>query len=231
MINNEQILFKDDQWIFREWAPNATAIYLIGDMYKHMTIGDDHLVVDRGLALHKMIRFITLATAANGYLNFMGNEFGHPEWIDFPRPGNNWSYEYARRQWYLLDNPDLKYRFLAEFDRAMIATAKKFSILEKTGPRLIYEHSDNKLLIFERAGLLFAFNFHPNHSYSDYLFEAPAGKYKMILDSDARQFGGHGRLVTSQEHVTQVHHLADRNANLLSLYLPCRSAIVLQHVR
>jgi len=92
MINNEQILFKDDQWIFREWAPNATAIYLIGDMYKHMTIGDDHLVVDRGLALHKMIRFITLATAANGYLNFMGNEFGHPEWIDFPCHGNSWSY-------------------------------------------------------------------------------------------------------------------------------------------
>jgi 1,4-alpha-glucan branching enzyme len=200
------------------------------EMYDHMSIGAENIRVERGLALHKMIRLATLATAGAGYLNFMGNEFGHPEWIDFPRPGNNWTYKYARRQWSLQDNPDLKYQFLAEFDRAMIATAKRFRILEKPGPQLIYEHSDNKLLLFERAGLLFAFNFHPHHSYSDYHFEAPPGKYKMILDSDARQFGGSGRLVADQKHFTQLYAMSGRNADLLSLYLPSRNAFVLEHL-
>ncbi len=84
-------------------------------IYTHMRIEDEHPGVSRGIALHKMIRFITLATAGNGYLNFMGNEFGHPEWIDFPREGNNWSFHFARRQWHLADDPDLKYQFLCPF--------------------------------------------------------------------------------------------------------------------
>ena len=197
-------------------------------MYDHMRIGDENIRVDRGLALHKMIRLVTLATAGGGYLTFMGNEFGHPEWIDFPRQGNNWSYKHARRQWHLVDNPDLTYQFLAEFDRAMIATAKKFKILEKPGPRLLYEHSDNKLLIFERAGLIFAFNFHPDRSYSDYRFEAPPGRYQMIIDSDAKLYGGHGRLGADQEHLTFSNAGADRNLQYLSLYLPCRTALILK---
>ena len=197
------------------------------DMYDHMRIGDENIRIDRGLALHKMIRLITLATAGAGYLNFMGNEFGHPEWIDFPRHGNNWSYKHARRQWHLVDDPDLRYRFLAEFDRSMIAAAKKFRILEQPGPRLLYEHSDNKLLIFERAGLLFAFNFHPDRSYADFGFQAPPGRYQMIIDSDAAQFGGHGRLTADQEHFTFGRPGGNSKVHYLSLYFPCRTALVL----
>ena len=217
--SHDQSLVGDKSIIFR---------LIDADMYDHMRIGDENIRVDRGLALHKMIRLVTLATAGAGYLNFMGNEFGHPEWIDFPRQGNNWSYKHARRQWYLLDNPDLKYRFLAEFDRDMIANAKKFKILETPGPHLLYEHSDNKLLVFERAGLVFAANFHPDRSYSDYRFEAPPGKYKLIFDSDARRYGGHGRLVADQEHFTMGNADAKRKLHCLSLYLPCRTALVLQ---
>ena len=216
--SHDQALVGDQSLIFR----------LIGArMYSHMRIEDKHLVVDRGMALHKMIRLITLACAGSGYLNFMGNEFGHPEWIDFPREGNNWSYRHARRQWHLVDDPGLKYRYLAEFDRDMILMAKKFKLLQNPDLDLIYEHSDDKLLIFRRAGLFFAFNFHPQRSYSDYRFEAPAGSYKMIMDSDAVKYGGHSRLVANQDHVALREPVADRKVNFLSLYLPSRTALVL----
>ena len=199
--SHDQALVGDKSIIFR----------LIGeDMYDHMGIGDENIRVDRGLALHKIIRLITLATAGAGYLNFMGNEFGHPEWIDFPRKGNNWSYKYARRQWYLVDSPNLKYQFLARFDRDMIALAKKFQLFKKSELDLSYEHSDNKIIIFKRAGLLFAFNFHPVESYSDYRFEARPGKYKMIFNSDSPDYGGHGRLVAGQEHITSFDIEANR---------------------
>ncbi len=199
-------------------------------MYDHMSIGDENITVDRGVALHKMIRLITLTTAGAGYLNFMGNEFGHPEWIDFPREGNNWSYRHARRQWHLVDDPGLKYQFIAEFDRDMILTAKKFKILQNPALNLLYEHSDNKLLIFERAGLLYAFNFHPDRSYSDYRFAAPPGRYKLILDTDALQYGGHGRLVVDQEHLTLYDNIAGHQAARLSLYLPSRTALILRRI-
>jgi 1,4-alpha-glucan branching enzyme len=219
--SHDQALVGDQSIIFR----------LIGsDMYDHMRVEDDNIKVDRGVALQKMIRMITMATAGNGYLNFMGNEFGHPEWIDFPREGNNWSYKYARRQWHLLDNPKLKYQFLAQFDRDMIALAKKIQLLDSPDPHLLYEHSDNKVIVFERANLLFAFNFHPDQSYSDYRFEAPPGKYRMILNSDAAQYNGHKRLVPKQEHTTLKEKVDHGSKNYLSLYLPTRTAVVLQRL-
>ena len=184
--SHDQALVGDQTLIFR----------LIGeDMYHHMGIDDDNLKVARGIALHKMIRLITLGTASNGYLNFMGNEFGHPDWIDFPREGNNWSFKYARRQWYLADDVHLKYHLLARFDRDMIALAKKQHLLEASIPQLLHEDSTKKVIIFKRADLIFAFNFNPCQSFTDYRFEAPPGKYMMILDCDAPKYGGHGRLL------------------------------------
>jgi 1,4-alpha-glucan branching enzyme len=214
--SHDQALVGDQSIIFR----------LIGaDMYDHMHIDSQNIKVDRGLALQKMIRLITLGTAGNGYLNFMGNEFGHPEWIDFPRQGNNWSYHYARRQWHLVDDKRLKYQFLARFDRDMIALAKTRRLLDTADLQLLYEHSANKIIAFKRGDLLFAFNFHPQQSYPDYRFDAPPGVYRMLLTSDAAQYGGHGRLAADQEHLT----LQEKDTHYLSLYLPCRTAIVLQH--
>jgi len=220
--SHDQALVGDQSIIFR---------LIDADMYDHMQVDDQHIRVDRGMALHKMIRLITLATAGAGYLNFMGNEFGHPEWIDFPREGNNWSYQYARRQWHLADDSQLKYRFNADFDRDMIALANKFHLLDTPGPNIVYEHDDNKLLIFERAGLLFAFNFHPHQSFSDYHVEAPPGAYKMILTSDAGRYGGHQRLQTDQEHLTGIETVAGHKRHFLSLYLPTRTAQVLQPIQ
>ena len=205
------------------------AFRLMGaEMYHHMHADDDHWGVDRGMALHKMIRLVTLATAGSGYLNFMGNEFGHPEWIDFPREGNGWSYRYARRQWGLVDAPDLKYRLLDRFDKDMIALARHFRLLASPRLALVYVHEDDKLLAFRRSGLIFVFNFHPVNSYSDYRFAAPEGKYRMVLDSDSPAYGGHGRLVPDQEHFT-LRDDGDAGAcDRLSLYLPSRSALVLK---
>ncbi|MGD9364562.1 MAG: alpha amylase C-terminal domain-containing protein [Desulfobacteraceae bacterium] len=212
--SHDQALVGDQTLIFR----------LIGkEMYDFMAADHQDLKVERGMALHKMIRLITLATAGHGYLNFMGNEFGHPEWIDFPRQGNNWSYHYARRQWHLADDTNLKYRQLDRFDKAMIAMSKKRNLLSDIGTRLLWERNDHKVIIFERAQLVLAFNFHPVRSYSDYRFPASPGRYRIVLNSDDIPFGGHGRVDNRQEHVT----VRATDQNHLSLYLPSRTALVL----
>lgn len=192
-------------------------------MYWHMRVDDQNLVIDRALALHKMIRLITLATAGNGYLNFMGNEFGHPEWVDFPREGNNWSYHYARRQWSLRDDATLKYRYLAEFDRAMMLMCEGFKVLEHEWPHKHYEHVDDKLLVFERAGLLFVFNFQPTNSYPDRSLWVPKGKYKVVLDTDWQEFGGFGRVDRSVS-------LESSENGELKVYIPSRTGLVLKRL-
>ena len=214
--SHDQALVGDQTLIFR----------LIGkDMYNHMSIFDDNLQVSRGMALHKMIRLITLATAGAGYLNFMGNEFGHPEWVDFPREGNGWSYRYALRQWHLEDDQNLKYGLLARFDHDLIELAKRYRIFELPSV-LLHEDEENKVIIFRKANLIFAFNFHPNKSYLNYRFGAPPGEYKMILDCDATKYGGYGRLQPpDQKHFTITD--GTQNRYMLSLYLPARSAFVL----
>ncbi|MFH1476417.1 MAG: alpha amylase C-terminal domain-containing protein [Verrucomicrobiota bacterium] len=217
--SHDQALVGDQTLIFR---------LIEREIYDHMTLGKRTLRVDRGLALHKMIRLATLATAGYGYLTFMGNEFGHPEWIDFPREGNHWSYHYARRQWRLRDDPSLVYHFLADFDKAMIELARLARLLDDPDVRLRVEHGDDKVLGFERAGLLFLFNFHPVKSYTDYPVETTPGEYRLILDSDAPFFGGHSRLAPNQTYIS-APNAAGRT--LLTAYLPSRTALVLQKSR
>lgn len=217
--SHDQALVGDKTLIFR---------MIESDMYHFMSNGAESVSVDRGMALHKIIRLITLATAGNGYLNFMGNEFGHPEWIDFPREGNNWSYHYARRQWHLADSPDLKYRFLAGFDRDMISAARQYCIFDAPWADLVYEHRDDKVIAFFRNSLLFVFNFHPTASYSDYTFVLPGGRYSLIMDSDQPKYGGHNRLCEGQLHFTMRY--AGDDHDRISLYLPSRTALVLQEV-
>lgn len=192
-------------------------------VYSSMSVFDHSLVVDRGMALHKMIRLLTIATAGDGYLDFMGNEFGHPEWIDFPREGNNWSYEHARRQWSLVDDHDLRFRFLNEFDKAMILLAKSEGFFEPI-PVPIVRDNERQVLIFKRGEYLFVFNFNPGCSFTDYLFDADAGKYLPVLDTDNERFCGFNRIDDRQEHFT----LWRERRNLLSLYIPSRAAFVLQ---
>jgi 1,4-alpha-glucan branching enzyme len=213
--SHDQALVGDQTLMFR---------LMEADIYEHMRADDPHLRADRAIALHKMIRLITLATAGHGYLNFMGNEFGHPEWIDFPREGNNWSYHYARRQWGLAGDPALKFRFLGAFDRAMTALAGERRLLADPAVHLLTEHNDDKVLIFSRAGLIFAFNFHPARSHDGYPFPAPAGEYRMILDGDAPEFGGHGRLDPDTRHLAPP--VSGGGPSPLRLYLPSRTAIV-----
>ncbi len=219
--SHDQALVGDQTLIFR----------LVGAaIYDHMHADDDHQGVFRGVALHKMIRLITLATAGHGYLNFMGNEFGHPEWIDFPREGNNWTYRYARRQWHLADDPQLKYRQLAEFDRSMIALSSAHDILSAGPANLLWEHDQDKVLIFQRGSLLFAFNFHPSLSHSGYQFQAPPGRYAIVLNSDDPQFGGHARVDNGQHHFTLTPNSENQPSHRLSLYLPSRTALVLKAI-
>ncbi|MCF8366740.1 MAG: alpha amylase C-terminal domain-containing protein [Bacteroidales bacterium] len=199
------------------------------EMYFHMHKNDDNLVIERGVALHKMIRFITIALGGQAYLNFMGNEFGHPEWIDFPREGNGWSHHHARRQWSLCDNPDLKYQYLAEWDKAMIKLIADYKVLTAGYGDLIKSDDWNKTLIFEKANLTFAFNFHINQSLADYEFFVPEeGKYSIILNSDAAGFGGHNRVDERVIHHTQIDK--ESNRPFIKVYIPNRTALVFEKV-
>ncbi len=189
------------------------------DMYTSMSKSTPSLTIDRAVALHKMIRLATLGTCGGGYLNFMGNEFGHPEWIDFPREGNGWSYKYARRQWSLADRDDLRYAGLEAFDARMISYVKKERVLDSR-PVQLYVDESAKILIFRRGNSIFAFNFNPCESYSGYGFPAPDGEYEMAFNSDEAEFGGFARLQPGETHMTV--------DGRLSLYLPSRVAIVLR---
>ena len=202
---------------------DKTIIFRLADkeMYDHMCVGDQSLIIDRAIALHKLIRLVTIATAGHGYLNFMGNEFGHPEWVDFPRAGNGWSYHYCRRQWSLRDSAALRYRFLAEFDQAMVELIRQEGVLGGDAPQLVHEHVADQILAFSRGRLLFVFNFSPVNSYPGRILAVPPGSYTVVLDSDAPEFGGFDRVDRS----LTFHSTGESGG--LPLYLPSRTALVL----
>lgn len=221
--SHDQALVGDKTVIFR---------LIDKEMYWHMMVGDTNAAVARGMALHKMIRLVTLATINGGYLNFMGNEFGHPEWIDFPREGNGWSYKYARRQWDLVDREDLQYKFLNAFDNAMIELVGGTYNFQALGIEKLWEKDDDQVLAFRRGQLVFVFNFSPTRSFDNYGILAPAGKYKVVLSSDSPRFGGFGNIDETIDHLTQFDPLyKPMGKEWLKLYLPARSAQVLRLAR
>ncbi len=210
---------------------DKTLIFRLADaeMYTSMSIRTPSLIIDRAMALHKMIRLFTFSTAAGGYLNFMGNEFGHPEWIDFPRPGNKWSYKYARRQWSLADNELLRYHQLNDFDRAMITAGTEFGLPGKDSVNTLTVNNPDKVVAYLRGELLFVMNFHPVKSYTDYGLPVK-GKFRIILSSDDTLFGGQGRIDTRLTYMSipDQGRFDVTSPHRLYLYLPARTAIVLK---
>ena len=200
------------------------------EMYFSMEIERQNLIVDRGIALHKMIRLVTLTTANHGYLNFMGNEFGHPEWIDFPREGNGWSFKYARRLWGLQENDGLRYKFLNTFDKEMITIVNQRKQFFKEKAKSILLNEGDQVLIYERDGLLFVFNFNPTKSFSDYRFEYTPGEYKICLNLDSEIFGGHKRLDENVIHIATKPNKSYYAPTELSLYIPSQTAFVLKKI-
>ena len=199
------------------------------EMYDFMsTISPMTPVIERGIALHKMIRLLTHALGGEAWLNFEGNEFGHPEWLDFPREGNNSSYHYARRQFNLVDDDLLRYKFLNNFDRAMNTVEDKYKWLTSNDSGWVScKHGGDKVIAFERSKCLFIFNFHPTQSFADYRVGVNSpGKYKVILDSDAPEFGGQSRIDSTVPHFTQDYKFGGRENSVL-VYIPSRTCIVL----
>ncbi len=198
------------------------------EMYTAMNKEGQSAVIDRAVALHKMIRLVTAGLAGEGYLNFMGNEFGHPEWIDFPREGNGWSYHYCRRQWSLADNDKLRYDELLKFDRAMLSLLKKERIMGKKSSNITV-HQDDKVLIFSKGKTVFAFNFHPEKSFDGYPVKVDKeGEYKAVLSTDASNFGGFDRVDT--EYVYTAEKLFDGSVGF-KCYLPSRTATVFKKIK
>ena len=220
--SHDQALVGDKTIIF--WLADA-------EMYTGMDKAYRSFGIDRAIALHKMIRFATLTMAGEGYLNFMGNEFGHPEWIDFPREGNDWSYKYARRQWSLADNGYLKYEWLLEFDRDMLRFARKYRVLVKKDIRNLWIDEKRKLLAFSKGGMLYLFNFSPDHSEPEFFLHTHAtgaGRYQVVFDSDQPSFGGQGRI--SHKTVYQSRAVEGKGEGF-TIYSPCRTVMVLRKLK
>ena len=218
--SHDQALVGDKTIIFR---------LIDKDMYWHMMTSDNNGSVSRGMALHKMIRLVTAATINGGYLNFMGNEWGHPEWIDFPREGNGWSYRYARRQWSLVDRDDLKYKLLNNWDNDFVKLIAHTHNFQAMPIHKLWDKDDDQVLAFMRGKLLFIFNFNPTQSFADYGILAPAGEYEGIIDSDNPRYGGYGNIDENIHHFTQPDPVySTANLGWLKLYLPARTALVLK---
>ena len=198
-------------------------------MYTDMNRAAQNVVIDRGMALHKMIRLFTISLAGQAYLNFMGNEFGHPEWIDFPREGNGWSYAHARRLWSLAENGFLRYSYLGAFDRAMLKLVRKYDIL---GSGYAYNHlmdTANQTLAFSHGTTVFVFNWHPRNSIPDYAIPVPEpGRYRIVLTSDPPEFGGYGRIDPAVKAFSFSQTDSDGSTRpYIRIYNLCRSALVL----
>jgi 1,4-alpha-glucan branching enzyme len=190
------------------------------EMYWHMAKEDPHPVIERGIALHKLIRLVTLVLGGEGWLNFMGNEFGHPEWLDFPREGNDWSYHYCRRQWSLVENPELKYQWLAEFDRELMDFARKTNLLATPPAQVLHIDHGPKILVAERGNFIFVFNFSVSESPFGYPIRVPGPETReLILDTDAPEFGGHNRLDPS------IPCPVDADG-IMKIYSPSRTGLV-----
>ncbi|KUI73746.1 1,4-alpha-glucan-branching enzyme [Cytospora mali] len=184
-------------------------------------------VISRGMALHKMIRLLTHALGGEGYLNFEGNEFGHPEWLDFPREGNNNSFWYARRQLNLTEDSLLRYQYLDHFDRLMNLCEEKHGWLHSPQAYISLKHEGDKVIVFERAGLVFIFNFHPTNSYTDYRIGVDVeGAYKIVLNSDNKDVGGFGLINEGTKFFTTPLEWNNRK-NWTHVYIPSRTAIIL----
>lgn len=218
--SHDQALVGDKTIIFR---------LIDADMYWHMQKGDENYVVNRGIALHKMIRLLTSSTINGGYLNFMGNEFGHPEWIDFPREGNGWSCKYARRQWDLVDNKNLAYHYMGDFDAEMLKVIKSVKDFQATPVQEIWHNDGDQILAYGRKDLIFVFNFNPKQSFVDYGFLVTPGAYEVILNTDNVVFGGNGLADDSVVHFTIADPLYKKEKKeWLKLYIPARTAVVLR---
>ena len=210
---------------------DKTLMFRLADkeMYWGMNRGYENMVVERAVALHKMIRLVTIAAGGEGYLNFMGNEFGHPEWIDFPREGNDWSFAHARRLWSLAENGYLRYELLGNFDKAMIAMIKKYDVLEGGMPRCLRQHEDDQILAFEKKGCVFVFNFHPTRSQTGLFVPVPEnGDYQVVLSTDDKVFGGYQNIDKTVIYHTWAHD--PQMGDGFVIYLPARTAVVLRKV-
>ncbi len=193
-------------------------------MYTHMSKFTQSEVIDRGIALHKLIRLITISLAGEGYLNFMGNEFGHPEWIDFPREGNNWSHYYCRRQWHLADDSTLKYEWLNNFDKALIDFIKNNKIYSSK-PVSLYIDEEKQVLIYKRANVFFALNFSPDNSYDYFIKTDSFGNYYPILSTDSSDFGGWNRIEIPHKYSAEKN---EDNTIGFKMYLPARTGVCLK---
>ena len=208
---------------------DKTLIFRLCDssMYTDMSKNNSSSVIDRGMSLHKMIRMLTMTCGGDGYLNFMGNEFGHPEWIDFPREGNGWSYFYCRRQWHLADDGNLKYQYLNAFDKAMMSFLDKADIFADA-PHSLFIDKDKQVLVYERAGYVFAFNFSPANNYKGYWLTVPEkGRYQVLFSTDDDEFGGFDRVSKTQTYVA--NKLLDKTTKL-QIYIPARTALCMKKI-
>lgn len=196
------------------------------ETYWNMDIDSKNIIIDRAIALHKLIRLISITIAGDGYLNFMGNEFGHPEWIDFPREGNGWSYHYACRRWHLADDKKLRFQFLQQFDKTLIQLFNERQLLNYP-TELIYTDNEHKIIVCRKQNLLFIFNFHPSNDHVVTISSSASAKFHRLLLTNIKKFGEYSPDTKNVFYQTSLRN----NQYLLEVPLQKRSAAILEPVK
>ena len=192
---------------------------------------DPSIIVKRAIELSKLIKFLTMTLAGEGYMNFMGNEFGHPDWIDFPTKANNWSYKYACRHWSLMENQELRYNDLANFDRETIAFLKAHKLMLADDLRNLWIDEEDKILAYKKDALIFLFNFNPTKSFPDFALPVEEqGEYQVVFNSDEKIYAGQGRI--DKDYIYHTKLLPEReNKPGFTIYTPSRTALVLKKLQ
>lgn len=152
----------------------------------------DCIIVDR-LNLLKTIKVITMVLGGEGYLNFIGNEFNHPEWVEFPSKENEWSFERCRRYWDLISKDHGSYYiFLLNFEKKILKIVSELSFGGRHWLDLLERvpNEENSNLLIVKIGSSLKVVINTSQDLSSYKrSKIDDRKYELILYSGGNEYG------------------------------------------
>ena len=211
--SHDQAIVGGQSLIFRLLGPK-----MYTDMHAETQSHDVHLAV----AVVNVAKSIVFFLGGEAWMSFIGNEFGHPDWVEFPTPDNDDCFEYAYRKWYLATDSALMYEKMAAFDRDLMHQRKIAVTWDESYMTAPLLDDNRKLSVFHRDRVVLVCNTTTDVSYEDVWVPVPEqGNYRVILSTEEHRYGGYGRVNENMQYATIA---VDGNA-YIRLYVPSMSAI------